>query len=71
MTDLEPKDEILYRPLTMRCLYRGQVLAARADGLVDIELDRQDTGMGDTVRLTGVVVAPSARVLRAGQCARA
>lgn len=65
--DLKPKDKAIYSPLASSGHYFATVLAVHG-GTADIDL--QDTGAGDAVRLTLVPIVESVRDLVPGTCTK-
>lgn len=65
---LAAKTPIIYAPIASSGHYRGTVLSGRADGTVDIELSKEDSGQGDHVTLRCIVVVDSLADLKPGTC---
>ena len=67
-TQLRVNDPVIYSPLASGGHYRGKVLAVRPDQMVDIELSRSQTGVGDAVALRFIPVVDSLADLAPGTC---
>lgn len=68
MPELKIGDPVVYCPLASAGHYRGKVALARSPGVVDVELEKDDTGPGDAVTLSHIAVVASLRDLAPGTC---
>ena len=71
MSELKISDAVVYCPLASCGHYRGKVLGVRPDRSADIELDKDDSGIGETVVLRFIPIVAGLKDLLPGTCARA